>query len=80
MTILSASEARANLYHLMDQTSQNHQPIFITGKRHNAVLLSEEDWKALQETIHLLSIPTMRESIKEGLATPLSECQELAEW
>ena len=80
MTILSASEARANLYRLMDQTSQNHQPIFISGKRHNAVLLSEEDWEALQETIHLLSISTMRESIKEGLKTPLSECQELAEW
>ncbi|PID41999.1 MAG: Txe/YoeB family addiction module toxin [Proteobacteria bacterium] len=69
MTILSATEARSNLYKLIDQTSSSHEPIIITGKRGNAVLLSEEDWKSIQETMFLLNIPGMRESIQEGLST-----------
>jgi antitoxin YefM len=63
MPVLTASEARAKLYRLIDETSASHQPIFITGKRGNAVLVSEEDWRSIQETLHLLSIPGMRESI-----------------
>lgn len=80
MTILSASEARSKLYRLIDQAAESHEPITITGKRGNAVLISEEDWKAVQETMHLLSIPGMRESIREGLATPIEECEEEAGW
>lgn len=76
MTTLSASEARANLYRLIDQTAESHQPIHISGKRNNAVLLSAEDWQAIQETLYLLSIPGMRESIKEGVAQPLDESAE----
>lgn len=64
MQILTASEARANLYRLMDQTAESHQPVTIAGKRHSAVLLSAEDWEAIQETLFLLSIPGMRESVK----------------
>ena len=66
MTNLSVTEARSRLYQLLDQVSQNSEPILITGKRSNAVLLSEEDWRAVQETLYLLSIPGMRESILEG--------------
>ena len=80
MPTLSATEARTKLYRLIDQTSQSHEPIVITGKRGNAVLISEEDWRSIQETIYLLNIPGMRESIREGLATPLDECTEEIDW
>ncbi|MBG0780132.1 MAG: type II toxin-antitoxin system Phd/YefM family antitoxin [Desulfotignum balticum] len=80
MTILSATEARSNLYRLIDQTSSSHEPIIITGKRGNAVLLSEEDWKSIQETLFLLSISGMRDSIREGLAAPIDDCQEELDW
>lgn len=80
MTVLRVSEARSNLYQLIDETAQSHQPVLITGKRHNAVLLSEEDWRSLQETLYLVSIPGMRESIIEGLQTPVAECSEELAW
>ena len=80
MTSLTASEARSNLYRLIDEAAGSHQPVLITGKRHNAVLVSEEDWAAIQETLHLLSIPGMRESIKEGLAAPVAECSTGLDW
>lgn len=80
MTILNASEVRKNLYNLIDTTHNLHEPIFIKGKRHNAVLISEDDWSALQETLHLISIPSMSQSIKEGLETPLNQCDEKLDW
>ena len=80
MTTLNATEARSRLYALIDETSDSHEPILITGKRGNAVLLAEADWKAINETLHLLSIPGMRESIREGLATPLDECDREIDW
>jgi prevent-host-death family protein len=80
MTTLTASEARASLYRLIDETAASHQPVVITGKRHNAVLVSADDWASIQETMYLLSIPGMRESIREGLATPVDECDEGLAW
>ncbi len=80
MTILNATEARSKLYNLIDQAANTHQPITITGKRTNAVLVSEEDWNAITETLHLLSIPGMRKSIKEGLDQDLSECSKELDW
>ena len=80
MTILNATEARSKLYSLIDETSNTHQPIVITGKRGNAVLVSEDDWNAIAETLYLLSIPRMRESIKNGMDTPTSECAEALDW
>jgi prevent-host-death family protein len=80
MPTLSATEARIKLYNLIDQTSATHEPVLITGKRGNAVLISEDDWRSIQETIYLLSIPGMRDSIREGLATPLEECGEEIDW
>lgn len=80
MTTLTASEARANLYRLMDQTAESHRPILISGKRSNAVLVSEEDWNSIQETLYLLSIPGMRESIKEGMAEPIDACATELDW
>jgi antitoxin YefM len=80
MTGMTATEARSNLYRLIDETADSHQPIVITGKRNNAVLVSEEDWSAIQETLFLLSISKMRESIREGMDTPASECDEELDW
>ena len=80
MSVLKATEARANLYNLIDETADSHQPIVITGKRNNAVLLSEEDWNAINETLYLVSIPGVRESIKEGLKANLSECKKEIDW
>ncbi len=80
MPTLSATEARTKLYRLIDETSISHEPIVITGKRGNAVLISESDWRAIQETIYLLNLPGMRESIKDGLATPIEDCNEEINW
>ena len=80
MQTLTASEARANLYRLMDQTAESHQPIVISGKRSSAVLVAAEDWQAIQETLFLLSVPGLRESIKAGMAEPLVESSEALNW
>lgn len=80
MTTITASEARARLYRLLDEVGRSHEHVTITGKRGNAVLLSEEDWQAIQETLFLLNVPGMRESIVEGLATPVEECDEELDW
>lgn len=80
MHTLTASEARANLYRLIDEAAQSHQPVVISGKRSSAVLLSAEDWQAIQETLHLLSVSGMRESIKDGMAEPLSKSAKTLKW
>ncbi|MFT3760218.1 type II toxin-antitoxin system Phd/YefM family antitoxin [Thauera sp.] len=80
MTMLTASEARANLYRLIDQAAESHRPILISGKRGNAVLVAEEDWAAIQETLFLLSVPGMRESIKAGMAEPVDSCATELDW
>ena len=80
MPTLTATEARSKLYRLIDETTNSNQPIIITGKRVNAVLVSEEDWQSLQETLYLLSIPGMRKSIREGLATSVDECEQDIDW
>ncbi len=78
MTTIRATEARARLFKLLDDAAESHEPIQITGKRSNAILISEEDWRAIQESLYLLSIPGMRESIRKGLKTPLEKCSEKA--
>ena len=80
MTTLTASEARSNLYRLIDEAASTHTPILITGKRSNAVLIAEEDWRAIQESVYLLSVPGMRESIRDGLNTPIEECAKDPGW
>ncbi len=80
MTNLTASEARASLYRLIDQAAESHRPILISGKRGSAVLVSAEDWQAIQETLHLLSIPGMRESIRKGMTEPLAKSAKRLNW
>ncbi len=80
MKTVTATKARANLYKLIDETSKISRPIQITGKRTNAVLISEEDWSSIQETLFLLSIPGMRESIVKGMKTPIDKCSTDIKW
>jgi prevent-host-death family protein len=80
MSVITASEARARLYRLIDEAAESHQPLLITGKRNKAVLIAQEDWQAIQETLFLLTVPGMRESIIEGIATPVEECAEELDW
>lgn len=80
MTTLNATEARTKLYALIDEASTSHQPIVITGKRGNAVLLAEEDWNAINETLNLLAVSGMRESIREGMGVGLDECDQELDW
>ena len=80
MKTLSATEARPNLYRLIDEATQSHQPVLVTGKRGNAVSLAEEDWNAISETLCLTSIPGMRESIRQGMETQIEDCDSELDW
>jgi antitoxin YefM len=80
MITLPATKARAKLYTLIDEAADSHQPIQITGKRSNAILISEDDWSAIQETLYLLSIPGMRASIKAGMDTSIEDCVTSLKW
>lgn len=80
MKTLSVTEARANIYKLLDETATTHEPIQITGKKATGILIAEEDWRAIQETLYLLALPGMRESIREGLKIPPNECKEELDW
>ncbi|HCS10139.1 MAG TPA: type II toxin-antitoxin system prevent-host-death family antitoxin [Clostridiales bacterium] len=76
MTIINATTARNNFFKLMEEAIANNEPIIVTGKSGNVVVLSEADFRAMEETLYLCSIPTMREKIMKGLDTPLDECLE----
>jgi prevent-host-death family protein len=80
MTTVTVTEARKKLFTLLDEASSSHEPIHITGKRGGAILISEDDWESVQETLYLLSIPGMRESIRKGLRTPVSKCGKELKW
>ena len=80
MNSITATEARKQLYTLIDNIAESHHPIQITGKRSSAILISEEDWRAIQETLFLQSIPGMRASIKKGLKTPVDKCSTEPGW
>jgi antitoxin YefM len=80
MTTLSVSEARKRLYTLVDEVKETHEPVQIVGKRSSAVLVADEDWRAIQETLYLMSIPGMRESIQEGITCTIEDCDEGPCW
>jgi prevent-host-death family protein len=80
MTTVTVTEARKRLYNLVDQTIESHEPVHIAGKRGGAVLLSDEDWSSIQETLFLLSIPGMRDAIRKGLDTPVDMCTKDLIW
>ena len=80
MTTLTATLARTKLYSLLDEVTKSHEPIQITGKRSNGVLISEDDWRAIQETLYLTAIPGMKDSIVKGMKTAVSKCSKEIEW
>ena len=80
MTSLPVTKARSTLYQLLDEAAASHEPIQITGKRRNGVLISEEDWRSIQETLYLLSVPGMRESIRRGMREPLRKSSKNPGW
>lgn len=80
MQTVSATTARSMIYKLLDDAANTHEPIQITGKRSNGVLVSESDWRAIQETLFLISIPGMRESIRTGMNTPIAQCDKELSW
>lgn len=80
MKTISVTKARQDLFNLINETILSNEPVQITGKNGNAILLSESDWRSIQETLHLLSIPGMRESIITGMETPVEECLEEVDW
>ena len=80
MTTMTVTQARKRLFSLLDEANESHAPILIEGKRGNAVLISEEDWSAIEETLFLDSIPGMRKSIRRGMRTPLRKCSRTLKW
>jgi PHD/YefM family antitoxin component YafN of YafNO toxin-antitoxin module len=80
MTTMNVTDVRKDLYNLIDTVHNNHDALFIKGKRHNAVLVSENDWLSLQETLYLISQPKMRDSIIEGMKEPVEECKDELDW
>ena len=80
MTSMTATEARRRLYSLLDDVAESHEPLQIAGKRHSAVLIAEEDWRAVQETLYLTGTPGMRDSILKGLRTPVEKCAKELDW
>ena len=80
MDTLTVTQARSNLYKLIEKVDENHHPTLIGGKKNNAVLIGEADWRSIQETMFLLTVPGMRESIIEGIKEPLSKCTQVIDW
>ena len=80
MRSVSAEKVKTNFSKILDDAVSSHEPIHITGKKSHGILISEEDWRAIQETLYLLSIPKMRESIRKGLKTPLENCATELPW
>ena len=80
MTTVSATEARTKLYRIIDEANESHEPVLITGKRGNAVLVSEEDWSAIQETLYIKSVPGLDQAIKKGMQEPIEECPDEPGW
>ena len=80
MTTLTATEARKKIYSLVDEVNESHEAIQIQGKRGSAVLIAEEDWRALQETLYLSSVTGMKKSILKGMKTPIRKCSKKLVW
>jgi PHD/YefM family antitoxin component YafN of YafNO toxin-antitoxin module len=80
MTVMKATEARKKLYTLLDSVAASHEPVQISGKRNSAILVAEDDWRSIQETLYLISIPGMRASIMKGLKTPVEKCKKELDW
>ena len=77
---ISVSNASRRLCSLIDEVNESHKPVLLVGKNRSAYLVPEEDWRAIQETLYLMSIPGMAESIQKGMETPIEECSGEPGW
>ena len=75
MNIYTSTQARANLFNLIDEASNSHEPIYIKGKRNDVVMISKEDYESIQETLYLYSTPGLVNQIMEASNESLSECE-----
>lgn len=82
MSTINITNARKDLYNLVESVNLYHEPALIVGKKTNAVLISEDDWSAIQETLYLDSIPGMTQSILEGVNETLEDCvsEDMVKW
>ena len=80
MSNVNITNARKNLYRIVENLAETHEPVHITGKNQSAVLVGEEDWRSIEETLYLLSIPGMRESIVRGMKEPLKKSSRKLAW
>ncbi|ADK81315.1 type II toxin-antitoxin system Phd/YefM family antitoxin [Sediminispirochaeta smaragdinae] len=80
MSSINVTNARKDLYNLVQRVNSTHEPVEITGKESNAILIGEEDWRSIQETLFLSSIPGMRESIIEGMNTSVDDLSDELDW
>ena len=80
MNTITAAEAQAKIFSLINEVTEEREPVKIAGEHSSVVLISEAEWNSIQETLHLISIPGLRESIIEGMKTPVEECETKLEW
>ena len=80
MKTISETQAQADLSGLLEQTAASHEPIQITGRNVSAALVAEDNWRSIEETLYLLSIPGMRQSIQDGMRTPVREYSTELPW
>ncbi len=80
MSSINITNARKDLYRIVESVNETHDPIHITGKNSSAVLVGEDDWKSIEETLYLLSIPGMRDSIIDGMKTPIEKLESDLDW
>jgi len=80
VTTLTTTEASQRLDEVLDNLAESHEVVWIAGQRHSGVLVSEDDWRSIQETLYLTSVPGMKESIVEGLRTPVEQCAKELDW
>lgn len=77
---VTPSEARKHFYQLMDDVNTTHEPVFISGRKSEAVMIALSDWEAIQETLYLNSIPGMKASILKGMNTSPEDCLPSVDW
>ena len=80
MSSINITNARKDLYRIVESVNESHEPIHITGKNNSAVLVGEDDWKSIEETLYLSSIPGMRDSIIDGMKTPIEKLESDLDW
>ena len=80
MGAINITNARKDLYNIVQAVNDSHEPVIITGKNSSAVIVGESDWRNIEETLYLVSIPGMRQSILDGMKEPISKLSDKLDW